>query len=75
MYKKIETTEDALKAASEAKREGLKGLYPMALQALAKNHEEVMDEIHRLRSLEDSYDNESEVLAALLLGLNNLCGT
>lgn len=37
--------------------------------------DEVMEEIHRLRSLEDSYDTEDQVLAELLLGLNKLCGT
>lgn len=36
--------------------------------------EKVNDEIHRLRSLEDSYDSESQVLGELLLGLNRLCG-
>jgi len=75
MYKKIDTAEDALKAARDAEREGLSGLYPMALQVLAKNYEDVMSEIHRLRSLEDSYDTEEEVLSELLLSLNKLCGT
>jgi hypothetical protein len=42
---------------------------------LEKRHEELMDEIRRLRSLEDSYDTETEVLSELLLGLNKLCGT
>lgn len=42
---------------------------------LEQRHEELMEEIHRLRSLEDSYDTESEVLSKLLLGLNKLCGT
>jgi len=34
----------------------------------------VMEEIQRLRCLEDSYDTEEQVLAELLLGLNKLCG-
>lgn len=33
----------------------------------------VMDEVHRLRSLEDSYDTEDAVLGELLHGLNKLC--
>lgn len=42
---------------------------------LEQRHEELMDEIHRLRSLEDSYKSEEEVLSELLLSLNKLCGT
>ena len=36
MYQKIETAEDALKAARESEKEGLTGLYPKALQILAE---------------------------------------
>ena len=36
--------------------------------------QEVMDEVRRLRSLEDSNDSEADVLAELFLGLNKLCG-
>lgn len=39
MYKKIETVEGALKAAKEAEREGLSGMYPAALIVLAKHVE------------------------------------
>lgn len=37
-------------------------------------YEELMDEICRLRSLEDSCSTETEVLAEILLSLNDLCG-
>lgn len=43
-------------------------------KALKKAHKEIMDEIHRLRSLEDSDEAAIEVFAKLLLGLNKLCG-
>lgn len=42
-------------------------------ERLRKEADLVVDELHQLRSLEDSYDSEEEVLSEIFLSLNNLC--
>ena len=60
-FEKNETVEDALKIAEKAKSEGLRGLYPKALQVLA-------DHVNSTKAQEDlffvGYTNGAQVLYA-----------
>ena len=47
-FEKIETVEQALKVAEQAKTEGLQGLYPKALQVIANKFKEMQGDIEEI---------------------------